>query len=75
LLIRKIEDGEATRIGCSSLSIFTAKMSDSDPKVGRSKKSDKAKEKAGRPSSKFVRLKEAMMEKVTAEPSRKKKNS
>lgn len=39
-------------------------MSDSDPKVGRSKKSDKAKEKAGRPSSKHVRLKEAQIAKA-----------
>jgi len=49
-------------------------MSDSDPKVGRSKKSDKAKEKAGRPSTKHVRLKEALMATVVAEP-RKKKSS
>jgi hypothetical protein len=47
-------------------------MSDSDPKVGRSKKSDKAKEKAGRPSIKFVRLKEAMMEKVVVADRKKK---
>jgi hypothetical protein len=46
-------------------------MSDSDPKVGRSKKSDKAKEKEGRPSSKFVRLKEAQLAKAV--PERKKK--
>jgi len=46
-------------------------MSDSDPKVGRSKKSDKAKEKAGRPSSKHVRLKEAQQAKIV-EPLRKK---
>jgi hypothetical protein len=39
-------------------------MSDSDPKVERSKKADKAKEKAGRPSSKHIRLKEAQIEKV-----------
>jgi hypothetical protein len=45
-------------------------MSDSDPKVGRSKKSDKAKEKAGRPSSKHVRLKEAMV--ATPKPAHKK---
>jgi len=40
-------------------------MSDSEVKVGRSKKSDKAKEKAGRPSTKHVRLKEALLAKTT----------
>jgi hypothetical protein len=34
---------------------------DCDPKVKRIKKSDKAKEKAGRPSSKHARLQEAML--------------
>ena len=34
---------------------------ESDPKVKRSKKSDKAKEKVGRPSAKHVRLQEAVL--------------
>jgi hypothetical protein len=46
-------------------------MDSSDPKVGRSKKSDKAKEKAGRPSSKHVRLKEAQQPTMKA-PAKKK---
>ena len=51
-------------------------MSDSEVKVGRSKKSDKAKEKAGRPSAKHVRLKEAQMTTATVvAESRKKKSS
>jgi hypothetical protein len=37
---------------------------DCDPKVKRSKKSDKAKEKIGRPSAKHVRLLEAAHVKV-----------
>jgi hypothetical protein len=45
-------------------------MSESDPKVGRSKKSDKAKEKEGRPSSKYVRLKEAQMAKTPVKKSK-----
>jgi hypothetical protein len=40
--------------------------------VGRSKKSDKAKEKAGRPSSKHVRLKEAQQVKVAVVDRKKK---
>ena len=47
-------------------------MSDSDPKVGRNKKSDKAKEKVGRPSAKHARQYDAVYVKGL-EPSKKKK--
>ena len=47
---------------------------DCDPKVKRSKKKDKAKEKVGRPSAKHARQYDAVYVKVTsAEPSKKKK--
>jgi len=47
---------------------------DCDPKVKRNKKSDKAKEKVGRPSTKHVRLQEAVVVKAPfAEPSKKKR--
>jgi hypothetical protein len=47
---------------------------DCDPKVGRSKKSDKAKEKMGLPSSKHARQYDAVYVKAPfAESSKKKK--
>ena len=45
---------------------------DCEPKVGRSKKSDKAKEKVGRPSAKHARQYDAVYVKGL-EPSKKKK--
>ena len=46
---------------------------DCDPKVKRFKKSDKAKEKVGMPSSKHARLQEAIYVKATLEELSKKK--
>lgn len=46
---------------------------DCDPKVKRSKKKDKAKEKVGRPSAKHARQYDAVYVKVTSEEPVKKK--
>ena len=55
-----------------SIHIYAFKM-DCDPKVKRSKKKDKAKEKVGMPSAKHARLQEAVYVKVTSEEPVKKK--
>ena len=73
-MLEKIEDRRG-RKGVRLILIHTyAFTMDCDPKVKRSKKKDKAKEKVGMPSSKHARQYDAVYVKVTsAEPVKRKK--
>ena len=61
--MEKIEDGGHGKVYAEPIHIYAFTM-ESDPKVKRNKKSDKAKEKVGLPSAKHVRLQKAVHVKV-----------